>query len=124
MFDAAARGELDVLWVACTNPAVSMPDLNVVQEGLRQTPLVVVQDCLKDTETAEYADVLLPAATWGEKRGTMTNSERLVTRSDAALPAPGEAVPTGRSSAMSPGPWASTASTSPTATRSGTSSAD
>ncbi|MEM9418610.1 MAG: nitrate reductase [Planctomycetota bacterium] len=93
MFDAAARGELGVVWVACTNPAVSMPDLNVAQQGLRVTPLVVVQDCLKDTETAEYADVLLPAATWGEKRGTMTNSERLVTRSDAALPAPGEAQP-------------------------------
>ncbi|MBB6431256.1 molybdopterin oxidoreductase family protein [Algisphaera agarilytica] len=91
MFDAAARGELGVLWVACTNPAVSMPDLDVTQHGLRETPLVVVQDCLKDTETAAYADVLLPAATWGEKRGTMTNSERLITRSDAALPIPGEA---------------------------------
>jgi len=93
MFDAAARGELGVLWVACTNPAVSMPDLDVAQHGLRQTPLVVVQDCLIDTETAAYADVLLPAATWGEKRGTMTNSERLVTRSDAALPEPGQARP-------------------------------
>ncbi|MEM1447215.1 MAG: nitrate reductase [Planctomycetota bacterium] len=93
MFDAAARGELGVLWVACTNPAVSMPDLDVTQHGLRETPLVVVQECLRDTETAAYADVLLPAATWGEKRGTMTNSERLVTRSEAALPTPGEARP-------------------------------
>ncbi|MEO0513675.1 MAG: nitrate reductase [Planctomycetota bacterium] len=93
MFDAAARGELGVLWVACTNPAVSMPDLDVAQHGLRQTPMVIVQDCLADTETAAYADVLLPAATWGEKRGTMTNSERLVTRSDAALPLPGETRP-------------------------------
>ncbi len=93
LFDAAARGELGVLWIACTNPAVSMPDLDVTQHGLRQTPLVIVQDCLIDTETAAYADVLLPAATWGEKRGTMTNSERLVTRSNAAIPAPGDARP-------------------------------
>lgn len=91
MFDAAARGELGVLWVACTNPAVSMPDLDVTQHGLRETPLVIVQDCLVDTETAEYADVLLPAATWGEKRGTMTNSERLITRGNAVKDPPGEA---------------------------------
>jgi ferredoxin-nitrate reductase len=91
MFDAAARGELGVLWVACTNPAVSMPELDVAQHGLRETPLVVVQDCLGDTETAAYADVLLPAATWGEKRGTMTNSERLVTRSESVQTPPGEA---------------------------------
>lgn len=89
MFDAAARGELGVLWIACTNPAVSMPDLDVVQHGLRQTPLVIVQDCLRDTETAAYADVLLPASSWGETAGTMTNSERLVTRSQAAVEAPG-----------------------------------
>ncbi|MEM7624197.1 MAG: nitrate reductase [Planctomycetota bacterium] len=93
MFDTAARGELGVLWVACTNPAVSMPDLGVAQEGLRQIPLVVIQDCLRDTETAAYADVLLPAATWGEKRGTMTNSERLVTRSNPATDPPGLARP-------------------------------
>ncbi|MEM9882136.1 MAG: nitrate reductase [Planctomycetota bacterium] len=91
MFDAAARGELGVLWVACTNPAVSMPDLDVTHHGLAVTPLVVVQDCLIDTETAAYADVILPAATWGEKRGTMTNSERLVMRSRQALDPPGTA---------------------------------
>ena len=93
MFDAAARGELGVLWVACTNPAVSMPDLDVTHRGLSRTPLVVVQDCLKDTETAALADVLLPAATFPEKDGTMTNSERLVTRSRAAVAPPGEARP-------------------------------
>ena len=90
MFDAAARGEIGLLWVACTNPAVSMPDLDVAQDGLRQTPLVVVQDCLKDTETAAFADVLLPATAWGETPGTMTNSERLVTRSEPAVAAPGD----------------------------------
>lgn len=93
MFDDAARGEIDVLWIACTNPAVSMPDLAVAQHALRRVPLVVVQDCYGDMETAAYADVLLPAATWGEKTGTMTNSERLVTRSRPALSPPGEARP-------------------------------
>ena len=93
MFDAAARGELGVLWVACTNPAVSMPDLDVVHDGLRQTPLVVAQDCFSHSETLAFADVILPAATWGEKSGTMTNSERLVTRSEAVREAPGLARP-------------------------------
>ena len=93
MFDAAARGEIDVLWIACTNPAVSMPDLDVAQHALRRTPLVIVQDCFGDTETAAYADVLLPAATWGEKTGTMTNSERLVTRSRPVVGPPGQAWP-------------------------------
>ncbi|MBX2852592.1 MAG: nitrate reductase [Phycisphaeraceae bacterium] len=93
MFQAAADGEIDVLWIACTNPAVSMPNVSISQAGLKRTGLVIVQDCFADTETAHYADVLLPAATWGEKSGTMTNSERLVTRSRAVKNAPGKAVP-------------------------------
>lgn len=93
MFQAAADGEIDAMWIACTNPAVSMPNLSVTQKGLEHTGLVIVQDCFADTETAQYADVLLPAATWGEKSGTMTNSERLVTRSRAVKDAPGKAVP-------------------------------
>lgn len=93
MFQAAADGEIDAMWIACTNPAVSMPNLSVTKKGLERTGLVIVQDCFADTETAQYADVLLPAATWGEKSGTMTNSERLVTRSRAVKDAPGKAVP-------------------------------
>lgn len=93
MFEAAARGEIKAIWVACTNPAVSMPDANTAQEGLRRAELVIVQDCFSTTETTAFADVLLPAAQWGEKSGTMTNSERLVTRSTALLDAPGEAMP-------------------------------
>ena len=93
MFDAAARGEIALLWIACTNPAVSMPDLDVVHHGLRTTPLVVVQDCFAGGETLAFADVVLPAATWGEKTGTMTNSERLVTRSHPVREAPGHARP-------------------------------
>ncbi|MEM6507750.1 MAG: molybdopterin dinucleotide binding domain-containing protein, partial [Planctomycetota bacterium] len=90
---AAANGEIDAIWIACTNPAVSMPNVSVTKNALKRTPLVIVQDCFADTETSKYADILLPAATWGEKTGTMTNSERLVTRSQAVKGAPGKAVP-------------------------------
>ncbi len=93
MFEAAAAGDIRALWIACTNPAVSMPDTKVSQAGLRRADLVIVQDCYYPTETAMYADVLLPAAQWGEKTGTMTNSERLVVRSDGFLTPPGEAEP-------------------------------
>ena len=93
MFEAAAKGDVHALWVACTNPAVSMPDTTVAQAGLRRASLVIVQDCYYPTETTAYADVLLPAAQWGEKRGTMTNSERLVVRSEQFLTPPGEAKP-------------------------------
>ncbi|MEM9346066.1 MAG: nitrate reductase [Planctomycetota bacterium] len=93
MFQAAADGEIDAMWIACTNPAVSMPNVSVTKHALERMPLVIVQDCFADTETAKYADVLLPAATWGEKTGTMTNSERLVTRSRAVKDAPGKTVP-------------------------------
>ncbi len=93
MFQAAADGQVKALWIAGTNPAVSMPDVSVAQEGLRRAELVVVQDCYYPTETSEYADVLLPAAQWGEKAGTMTNSERLVVRSEKFLDPPVEALP-------------------------------
>lgn len=93
MFEAAAAGDVRALWIVCTNPAVSMPDTKVSQAGLKRADLVIVQDCYYPTETAEYADVLLPAAQWGEKRGTMTNSERLVVRSEKFLEPPGEAKP-------------------------------
>ncbi|MYB65931.1 nitrate reductase [Candidatus Poribacteria bacterium] len=93
MFEAAAAGNVHALWIVCTNPAVSMPDTKVSQAGLKRADLVVVQDCYYPTETSEYADVLLPAAQWGEKSGTMTNSERLVVRSDKFLEPPGEAKP-------------------------------
>ena len=91
LFDAAADGSIDALWIACTNPAQSMPNLSVVRRALERTPFVVVQDAFTTTETAEFADLLLPAATWGEKEGTVTNSERRITRVRAAVPPPGEA---------------------------------
>ncbi len=91
MFEAAARGELEVLWIVCTNPAMSMPDQNRIREALARCPFVIVQEAFADTETAALADLLLPATTWGEKDGTVTNSERRISRVRAAVPPPGQA---------------------------------
>jgi assimilatory nitrate reductase catalytic subunit len=86
MFEAAARGEIKVLWIVCTNPAQSLPNQRVVRAALERLELVIVQDAYASTATAAYADVLLPAATWGEKEGTVTNSERRISRVRAAVP--------------------------------------
>jgi assimilatory nitrate reductase catalytic subunit len=91
MFEAARAGEIKVLWIACTNPAQSLPDQKLVREALERAELVIVQDAYRNTETARYADVFLPAAGWGEKEGTMTNSERRISRVRAAVRPPGEA---------------------------------
>jgi len=91
MFEAARRGEIKALWIVCTNPAQSMPDLNLINEALTATELVVVQDAFRNTDTVQFADVLLPATTWGEKEGTVTNSERCISRVRDAVPPPGEA---------------------------------
>lgn len=93
LFDALASGDVKAVWIACTNPAASMPDLNRIHAALGNAELVVLQEAYADTETAAFADVLLPATTWGETEGTMTNSERCITRVHAAVPAPGEARP-------------------------------
>jgi assimilatory nitrate reductase catalytic subunit len=91
LFDALADGSIKAVWIACTNPAQSMPDLAKVKQALTTAEFVVVQDAWGDTETAAYADLLLPAATWGEKDGTVTNSERRISRVRAAIAPPGEA---------------------------------
>jgi assimilatory nitrate reductase catalytic subunit len=91
MFDAVASGEIKMLWIACTNPAQSMPDQAKIRKALDKAELVIVQEAYVDTETAALADVILPAATWGEKEGTVTNSERRITRFKPAITAPGEA---------------------------------
>lgn len=89
----AEKGSIRFLWVSATNPAVSLPELRRIRELLSQRSLfLVVQDCFM-TETAELADVVLPAATWGEKTGTLTNSDRTVHLSEKAVEAPGEARP-------------------------------
>ncbi len=89
MFQAAADGEIKALWIVCTNPAQSMPDQATVRRALQRCEFVVVQEAFSTTETCEWADLLLPATTWGEKEGTVTNSERRVTRVRGAVPAPG-----------------------------------
>ena len=91
MFDAVKTGEIKAIWIACTNPAHSMPDLNSTLEALANAELVVVQDAFNNTDTCQYADVLLPASTWGEKEGTVTNSERRITRVNPAILPPAEA---------------------------------
>ena len=93
MFEALREGEIKMIWIACTNPAQSLPDQHRVHEALARAELVIVQDAYRNTETAAYAHVFLPAAGWGEKEGTMTNSERRVSRVRAAVPPPGEAWP-------------------------------
>ena len=91
MFQAAADGQIKLLWIACTNPAQSMPDQAMIHEALQHAEFVIVQEAFGHTETCAYADLLLPATTWGEKEGTVTNSERAITRVRAAVSAPGEA---------------------------------
>ena len=91
MFDAVRRGEIKLLWIACTNPAQSLPDLRAVAEAFENAECVIVQESFRTTESAKLADVLLPASTWGEKHGTVTNSERRVTHVKSVLPPPGEA---------------------------------
>ncbi len=93
MFEKAADGGLEVLWIACTNPLVSLPDLATVRRALERTPMVILQDIVGTTDTAAFADILLPAAGWAEKSGTVTNSERRVSRVRAAVPPPGECRP-------------------------------
>ncbi|HSM80623.1 MAG TPA: nitrate reductase, partial [Nodosilinea sp.] len=93
MMLALEHQRVGLLWIAATNPAVSLPDLNRTKAALRQSPFTVYQDAYYPTETAEFAHLLLPAAQWGEKTGTMTNSERVVTLCPAFRSPPGEARP-------------------------------
>ncbi|MDP2262597.1 MAG: molybdopterin-dependent oxidoreductase [Hydrogenophaga sp.] len=91
LFQAAADGEVKALWIACTNPAQSMPDQTTVRRALERAEFVVVQEAFATGATCDWADLLLPATTWGEKDGTVTNSERRISRVRPAIPAPGEA---------------------------------
>jgi assimilatory nitrate reductase catalytic subunit len=91
MFESAADGEIKALWIACTNPAQSMPDQATVRRALERAEFVLVQEAFATAETCDFADLLLPATTWGEKDGTVTNSERRITRVRSAVPAPGQA---------------------------------
>ncbi|PWR04523.1 nitrate reductase [Meridianimarinicoccus roseus] len=93
MFRAVAAGRIKALWIIHTNPAVSMPDADAVRGAIARCDFTVVSDITAATDTARLADVLLPATAWAEKDGTVTNSDRTISRQRAVLPAPGQARP-------------------------------
>ncbi|MEZ5527473.1 MAG: molybdopterin-dependent oxidoreductase [Gammaproteobacteria bacterium] len=93
LFEGIAEGRVKAVWIMATNPVVSLPDSERVREALRQCELVIVSDCIAQTDTTALAHVLLPAAGWGEKDGSVTNSERRISRQRALLPPMGEAKP-------------------------------
>jgi assimilatory nitrate reductase catalytic subunit len=93
LFRAMARGEIKAVWIMATNPVDSMPEADLVREALAQCPFVVVSDMSAETDTGVVAHVRLPAAGWGEKDGTVTNSERRISRQRPFLALPGEARP-------------------------------
>lgn len=93
LFRAIGEGRIKALWVMATNPAVSLPDANRVREALAACPFVVVTDVIANTDTSAHAHVRLPAAGWGEKDGTVTNSDRTVSRQRPFLALPGESKP-------------------------------
>jgi assimilatory nitrate reductase catalytic subunit len=93
MFRAVADGRIKALWIMATNPADSMPEADLVEQALRDCPFVVVSDVMRDTDTIRHAHVKLPAAAWGEKDGTTTNSERRISRQRPFLKTPGVARP-------------------------------
>jgi ferredoxin-nitrate reductase len=93
MFDALESGKMKAIWVICTNPLVSLPDSRRVEKALANAKFVVVQDISHHAETSKFADLLLPAAGWLEKEGTMTNSERRISYLPKGINAPGEALP-------------------------------
>ncbi|MDP8985399.1 MAG: molybdopterin-dependent oxidoreductase [Pseudomonadota bacterium] len=93
LFEALHAGTVKAVWIAGTNPVVSLPNADRARAALRRCEFVVVSDCVADTDTTRLAHVLLPATAWGEKDGTVTNSERCISRQRSFLPAPGAAQP-------------------------------
>ena len=93
MFEAAARGEIKAMWIMCTNPVVSMPNLDVIEAAMNNLELLVVTDAYHPTDTTQYAHVLLPAAQWSEREGVMTNSERRITHLPRMVDPVGQAKP-------------------------------
>ncbi len=93
MFDALASGEMKAIWIVCTNPLVSLPNSHQIEKAMEHAKFVIVQDISFRSDTVEYADLVLPAAGWLEKEGTMTNSERRISYLPKVVEAPGEARP-------------------------------
>ncbi len=92
LFEAIGQGKVKAVWIIATNPLVSLPDADQARRALAKCELVVATDIIQNTDTNACAHVLLPALGWGEKDGTVTNSERRISRQRAFLPAPGEAL--------------------------------
>lgn len=93
MFEELNSGKLKAIWILCTNPLISLPDVRTAEAGLNRAKFVVVQDISNKVETLKYADVVLPAAAWAEKEGTMTNAGRYISYLNKIVEAPGEALP-------------------------------
>jgi len=91
--DAILDGRIKAIWIMATNPVVSLPEADKFRRALSECELVIVSDCSKDSDTVACADIVLPAQGWGEKSGTVTNSERRISRQRALLPAVGETKP-------------------------------
>ena len=90
LFEAIHEGKVKAVWIMATNPAVSLPDTNRVRAALDKCECVVVSDCIANTDTMKYANICLPAMTWGERNGTVTNSDRTISRQRPFIPAQGE----------------------------------
>lgn len=93
MFEALNDGRLKAIWILCTNPLTSLPNARFAEQALKKAKFVVVQEITDKAETLAYADVILPAAAWTEKEGTMTNSERRISHLQKVTTPPGEALP-------------------------------
>lgn len=93
MFDALESGKMKAVWIACTNPLVSLPNLNRIEKAMKNAKFVVVQEISHKSDTVAFADLVLPAAAWLEKEGTMTNSERRISYLPKQIEPPGEARP-------------------------------
>ncbi|GEL12173.1 hypothetical protein FGL01_29120 [Flavobacterium glycines] len=93
MFEALESGKMKAVWIICTNPMVSLPNSRQAEKALKNAKFVVVQEISHNADTAKFADLLLPAAGWLEKEGTMTNSERRISYLPKGINAPGEALP-------------------------------
>ncbi|MEL6944319.1 MAG: molybdopterin-dependent oxidoreductase, partial [Bacteroidota bacterium] len=93
MFEALESGKMKAIWIVCTNPVVSLPNSNLIEKALQKANFVIVQDISNRSDTLAFGDLVLPAAGWAEKSGTMTNSDRRVSYLPKIIDAPGEALP-------------------------------
>lgn len=93
IFKGLEEGKLKAIWIVCTNPMVSLPDARMAELAMKNAKFVVVQDVSNKADTIKFADVVLPAAAWAEKEGTMTNAERRISYLNKVVDAPAEALP-------------------------------